>query len=310
MDRELNFYERPTDKLSAGMMDTESPDKRIVKKVKNLFSVDVEDYFHVSSFEDVIKRDDWDKYKSRIIPNILSLLGHLGNHEFKATFFVLGWVAEKFPEIVSLIHQNGHEIGCHSYDHRLIYDLSPNEFREDTHKCKAILEQIIGEPIFGYRAPSFSLVQRTVWAWAILSELGFKYSSSVYPIVHDRYGYPRAPRNPFVIKTDSGGRIWEIPMSTIRILGKNMPVAGGGYFRLLPYWFTKMAIRRLNRGNIPAVVYIHPWEIDHHQPKINARFISRLRHYTNLDTTESKLKSLLSDFEFTRISDFLKGIPD
>ncbi|MBD3168161.1 MAG: DUF3473 domain-containing protein [candidate division Zixibacteria bacterium] len=279
-------------------------------KIKNIFTADVEDYFHVSAFSDVIKYSDWGKYKSRIIPNILSLLGLLEKYKIRGTFFILGWVAEKFPEIVTLIHQAGHEIACHSYLHRLVYKLTPRQFYDDTKKAKDIIEEIINRPIHGYRAPSFSIVKKCQWAWDMLDQLGFTYSSSVYPIKHDRYGFLGIPRTAFQVRVKSGSYMKEIPMTTISMLGKNIPVGGGGYLRLFPLWFTRMAIRRLNHEGIPAIVYMHPWEMDPHQPKMPGKLLSRFRHYTNLSTTEYKLGSLFGEMEFTAMNDYIESMPE
>ena len=288
-----------------GLIGSSAGLSRPATTIKNLFSVDVEDYYHVSAFNEVIKPEDWVNYKSRLIPNILTILELLERHSVKATFFVLGWVAEKFPDSISLIHNYGHEIASHSYSHRLVYKLTPEQFREDTYKSKSILEDITGEAVIGYRAPSFSITPDSQWAWEILQELGFKYSSSVFPISHDRYGFLRVPRVLFNVNMRFGAQLKELPMSTIKVFGRNFPVAGGGYLRLFPYWFTSRAIRQLNNGNIPAVVYVHPWELDPYQPRVKCNLKSKFRHYTNLHTTASKLKALLSEFKFTRIEDYI-----
>ncbi len=276
--------------------------------IKNIFTVDVEDYYNVSSFEKIIAPSEWHKQKSRIVPNTIALLKLLNGFQTKATFFVLGWIAEMYPEVVMMIYQNGHEIGCHSFYHRLIYDLTPDEFREDTKRAKSVIEDIIGKPVLGYRAPSFSITNKSQWAWEILAELGFKYSSSIYPIKHDRYGFSGMPRTAFSVNKDSAAPIIEVPMSTVRLLGRNFPVAGGGYLRLFPYWFTRRSIISLHRENIPAVVYVHPWELDPDQPRIKCSWKKKWRHYTNIRTTERKLKSLLSEFEFQSMHDYLSVI--
>ncbi|MBD3232272.1 MAG: DUF3473 domain-containing protein [candidate division Zixibacteria bacterium] len=277
-----------------------------------MFTVDVEDYFHVNGFANEVNRADWDKFESRVISNTSLLLKLLDDYDIKATFFILGWIAERFPEIVLLIHNRGHEVGCHSYAHRLIYNLSPDEFREDTMKAKAILEEITGSAVKGYRAPSFSIVEKSQWAWDILHELGFTYSSSVFPIKHDRYGFQSAPATIFDVELKCGEYITEIPATTTKFFNTRIAAAGGGYLRLFPYWFTRRIIRKLNERLIPSVVYVHPWEVDPHQPKIRSSLNSRFRHYTNLHTTLPKLRKLFSEFNFSTVSDYLakSGKPD
>jgi polysaccharide deacetylase family protein (PEP-CTERM system associated) len=263
----------------------------------NYLTVDVEDYFHVSAFEDIVGVDNWGSYTPRVVNNTQQILSLFDKHDVKATFFVLGWVAEKFPELVKEIDRKGHEIGCHSYFHRLVYNLSPAEFKKDTQEAKDILEQIIGRKVLGYRAPSYSITKRSLWALDILEELGFHYDSSIFPIYHDRYGMPDAPR--FSYK-HSGHNLVEYPISTALIFGRKVPVAGGGYFRLFPYWFTRMALKRINkREKQPFIFYLHPWEIDPEQPRMqNAGPVSRFRHYNNLGKTFTRMENLLKDFSF------------
>ena len=271
----------------------------------NILTIDIEDYYHVSAFESVVQRDDWGKFESRVVDNTMRILSILKAFNTKATFFVLGWVAEQYPQIVKYIEQDGHEVASHSYDHRLIYDQSKEEFREDIRKTKAILESIISNEVLGYRATSYSITEKSLWALDILVEEGFLYDSSIFPIIHDIYGIPNAKRFPHIILDKEKNRLWEFPLSTIRLLGANVPIAGGGYFRLFPYGFTRWAIRRLNKVGHPAIVYIHPWEIDPHQPRLSGSRISRFRHYTNLDKTETRLESLLQEFNFVPIRSFL-----
>ncbi len=264
----------------------------------NAMTVDVEDYFHVNGFEDVVRREDWDKFPSRVEANIGRLLAILADHSVQATFFVLGWVADRFPGLVKEIHVAGHEIACHSYWHRLLYDQTPVQFRDDTRQAKAILEDITGAPVRGYRAPSYSIVRRTLWAFDVLGEAGFTYDSSVYPILRDRYGIPDAPRFPYRVRAN-GGSLTEIPLATVRLLGANLPVAGGGYLRLFPERFTHWAIRWVNRREgMPVVSYIHPWELDPDQPRLRGGRLSTFRHYINLHETEGRLRSLLREHRF------------
>jgi polysaccharide deacetylase family protein (PEP-CTERM system associated) len=273
--------------------------------VTNYLTIDVEDYFQVSAFEDIIRPADWDGMEQRVARNTENVLAALEQYKAKATFFIVGWVAEKFPDLVRSIHARGHSIGCHSYWHRKVYDLSPEEFRADAARAKSLLEHIIGEPVLGYRAPSYSITQKSLWALDILKELGFVYDSSIFPIHHDTYGIPDAPR--FAYRHANG--LIEYPISTVRLLGSNLPVAGGGYFRLFPYWLTRLFLRALNRfERRPFVFYLHPWEIDPEQPRMRqARWRSRFRHYNNLNRTEARFGRLLSDFSFTSLP---RQLPD
>ncbi len=270
--------------------------------LKNYLTIDVEDYFHVTAFENEIKYEDWGNYKSRVFDNTKRLLEILSSAgEVKGTFFIMGWVAERYPEIVREIDANGHEIACHSYQHRLVYSLSPDEFRSDLRKAKSILEDIIGKKIIGYRAPSYSITNESVWAFNILEELGFKYDSSIFPISHDLYGIPDAPRFKYNLREHN---LIEYPISTSKFFGIKVPLSGGGYFRLFPYTLTKMALNKINYNeNQPFVFYIHPWEIDPEQPRINgASFLSKLRHYNNLGKTVKRFTKLLQDFHFVPIT--------
>jgi len=267
-----------------------------MNSVVNYLTIDVEDYFQVSAFEDIIRPTDWDGMEHRVVRNTEKVLAILAEFDTKATFFIVGWVAEKFPHLVRAVHAQGHTIGCHSYWHRKVYDLSPEEFREDTIRGKSILEDIIGEHVLGYRAPSYSITQKSLWALDILKDLGFTYDSSIFPIHHDTYGIPGSPR--FAYRHPNG--LLEYPISTVRMLGGNLPISGGGYFRLFPYGFSRFFLRSLNRTEQqPFVFYLHPWEVDPDQPRMRqARWLSRFRHYNNLDTTAARLRQLLSDFSF------------
>jgi polysaccharide deacetylase family protein (PEP-CTERM system associated) len=264
-----------------------------------IISVDVEDYFQVEAFSNVISRDSWEQYPSRVEANTRRLLDLFDEAGARGTFFILGWVAERFPRLVREIADRGHEIGSHSYWHRLIYKLTPEEFRADTIRARDCIEQAAGQPIIGYRAPSFSIVSKSVWALDILCETGIRYDSSVFPVRHDTYGIPEAPRGPFQIMTSSGP-IVEFPLATFRV-GKspNLPVGGGGYLRMLPFWYTRFGLNRMTKEGLPVICYIHPWEVDPGQPRIVASLRSRVRHYTNLSKAASRLKALLKGQRYT-----------
>ena len=261
-------------------------------------TVDVEDYFHVSVFDGLVPRHAWDGMESRVCANTERLLQVFDDAAVSATFFVLGWVAERFPSLVREIASQGHEIASHGYGHRLVYDLTPDAFRNDVRRSKDILESAIAAPVLGYRAPSYSLTPRSLWAIDILIEEGFHYDASIFPIHHDRYGIPVSPRHPYVLQR--AGSLVEAPGSTVRWGPFNLPIAGGGYFRILPYAWTRWGINRLNTvERAPAIFYLHPWEIDPAQPRLAAPALSRFRHYCNLTKTEQRLQALLSDFRFS-----------
>ncbi len=268
------------------------------KIAKNVVSVDVEDYFHAEIFSDVVGRARWESCASRVEANTRRLLELLSALNVHGTFFVLGWVAERYPALVREIAAGGHEVACHSYWHRLIYKLDPAEFKEDTRRAKDIIEQIAGQPVTGYRAPTYSVVDSSVWALEILAELGFTYDSSIYPIHHDRYGMPGAPRSPFRFQTPSGP-LTEFPITTFKLAGHNMPVGGGGYLRLLPSMYTRMGLKRVQNEGIPIVIYIHPWEVDPEQPRLPLGRLSNLRHYSNLSRTFERFKKVLQDGNYT-----------
>jgi polysaccharide deacetylase family protein (PEP-CTERM system associated) len=264
----------------------------------NVMTVDVEDYFQVSAFERSVARPEWDGFESRVTRNTERLLEVFDAADIHATFFVLGWVGERFPGLVRKIIRAGHEIASHGYAHRLIYETSPREFRDDLRRARTVLESAAGEPVVGYRAPSYSITADSLWALDVLIEEGYTYDASIYPIRHDRYGIPSAPRFLHQIQRKVGS-IWELPGATVRVAGLNLPMGGGGYFRLLPYRWTRFGIRRVNaRDGRPAVFYVHPWEIDPSQPRLSGPWLSRLRHYRNLARTEDRLRRLLQDFRF------------
>ncbi|MCY2966577.1 MAG: DUF3473 domain-containing protein [Planctomycetota bacterium] len=270
----------------------------------NAFTVDVEDYFQVSAFARQVHPTSWDGYESRVVANTERILDLLSEFRVRGTFFVLGWVADKFPELVKRIASDGHEIGCHSYWHRLVYDLSPQEFRDDLRQSRDAIQQAAGVAVTAYRAPSFSIVRRSLWALEILVQEGFVMDSSIFPVRHDRYGIPEARIVPYRAHTDSG-TIWEYPPTVLPVFGYNLPVGGGGYLRLYPYSLTRSALKRVNAVGRPFQIYVHPWEVDPQQPKIAASMRSRFRHYVNLGTTTSKLRSLLQGFQFSTLSSVL-----
>ena len=274
--------------------------------IKNYLTIDVEDYYQVSAFESIVGFAKWDQYPQRVMNNTRRILQVLERHNVKATFFVLGWIGEKNPHLIKDIMEKGHRIGCHSYEHRLLYNLSPQEFEQDTRRAKDVLEQITGKSVRGYRAPSYSITRRSLWAFDILEDLGFEFSSSIFPIHHDRYGIPDAPRFKFKVP---GHDLVEYPISTSRFFGRNIPVSGGGYFRLFPYRLTRMALSKINkREHQPFVFFIHPWEMDPEQPRMKgASAVSRFRHYTNLAKTAERFEKLLGDFDFIPIPDASKS---
>jgi polysaccharide deacetylase family protein (PEP-CTERM system associated) len=267
--------------------------------VLNALSVDVEDYFHVEAFASHISPQNWHDFEMRVEKNIGLILEVFAKHQSKATFFVLGWVADRLPGMVRGIAEAGHEIGCHGYGHQHIRRQSPEQFRQDVRKARQGLMDQIQKPIQCYRAPSFSITKSSLWALEILGEEGFKIDSSIFPVRHDLYGIPDADRFPHWRKG-----IFEFPPTTIRLAGNNFGMAGGGYLRLLPYAMTRYAIRKVNEKEAqPAMVYFHPWELDPAQPRIAASLRSRLRHYTNIGGMRKKIERLLTDFRFSTVSE-------
>lgn len=267
----------------------------------NAMSVDVEDYFQVSAFESVIDRADWGSHECRIPRNIDRILQLFDETGTKATFFTLGWVCRAYPDIVRSISDAGHEIASHGCDHARVWTMDEKQFLSDVSDSRKRLEDTTGSPVLGYRAPSFSIDGRTEWAYRMLAEAGYRYSSSVYPIQHDHYGIPDAPRGPHPV--DGLDSFLEIPLSTIRAFGRNWPCAGGGYFRLLPLMYSIRAIRRLNTSeSVPAVFYFHPWEMDPGQPRVaGVSRRARFRHYVNLSKFESRLRHLTTEFCWDRM---------
>jgi len=271
----------------------------------NALTVDVEDYFHVSALASAIDRDTWATRESRVAGNVQRLLATFEKFGTRATFFVLGWVAERHPDVVRKIAQCGHEIACHGLSHRLVYEQSPEEFREETVRAKKLLEDLTGSAVLGYRAATYSIVRRSLWALDILVELGFVYDSSIFPVRHDRYGIPDAALSPHRLSTPGGKTIVEWPLSTVQVMGLKIPVSGGGYFRILPFWLTRWGLKSINRRDRPFIFYLHPWEIDPEQPRVPASWLSRFRHYTNLAKSESRLEILLREFRFGTAQDGL-----
>lgn len=271
--------------------------------VVNVMTVDVEDYFHVSGFEPVVSREAWPTFESRVVASTERLLALFAEHGVRATFFVLGWVAERQPALVARIASAGHDLASHSYWHRLVYDLTPDEFRDDLRRAKDAIESAGGKRVLGFRAPSFSIVARSSWALDVLVEEGYAYDASVFPVRHDRYGIPGAPRHPFRVAC-AGGELVEVPGTRASVGPAPVPV-GGGYFRLLPYRVTRWAVRQMNGRGQPAVFYVHPWEVDPDQPRLPAPWTSRLRHYNQLGRTMDRLSRLLRDVAFGSIESVL-----
>jgi polysaccharide deacetylase family protein (PEP-CTERM system associated) len=266
--------------------------------MKNALTIDLEDYYHVSAFNDSIAKDKWSSQESRVAQNTDLLLNSLDEAGCKATFFTLGWVAEHHPQVVKEVARRGHEVACHSLRHRTVYEMSPEEFREDTKRAKELLEDLSGTLVLGYRAPSFSITDKSLWALTILAELGFTYDSSIFPVEHANYGIPNSSRAPYRVET-AAGTIVEFPMTTLEFAGRRSPFCGGAYFRLLPYWYTRWGIRFLNAKEKRSVcVYLHPWELDPGQPRMSGSVSSRMRHYLGLSGVPAKFRRLISDFEF------------
>jgi polysaccharide deacetylase family protein (PEP-CTERM system associated) len=273
--------------------------------IRNALTIDVEDYFQVAALAEAVDRKDWSSMEYRVEKNTDRLLQLLEEKDLRATFFTLGWVAERSPDLVRRIRNAGHEVASHGYSHQLVYNQTPDVFREETRKSKSILEDITGEPIRGYRAASYSITAQSRWALDILVEEGFEWDSSIFPVHHDRYGMPGTPHEPYWLKTPNGGKLLEFPLSTCPVGSYRMPIAGGGYFRLYPYWLSRWGLGRINRAGDPFIFYLHPWEIDPDQPRLNVSAFSRFRHYNNLDKCMGRLESLLGDFRFGSVSDVL-----
>ena len=270
----------------------------------NALTIDVEDYFHATAFEQVLKRQKWECMEVRIERNCEKLLLILDEYKVKATFFVLGWVAERYPILIRTIFNEGHEIASHGFHHEMINHQSKDAFSRDVVAAKNLLEDITGNKVNGYRAPTFSIMNSSLWALNILSKYGFMYDSSIFPVKHDRYGMPDANRFPHIIKVNGADSIKEFPPSTIRFFKWNVPIAGGAYLRFLPVEFIAWGINEINRTEKqPAIIYLHPWELDPEQPRIAISGLNRLRHYYNLSSTEKKLRYLIKRCNFTTLNE-------
>jgi polysaccharide deacetylase family protein (PEP-CTERM system associated) len=277
-------------------------------EIINAMTIDVEDYFQVSAFAKEITKDSWLGYESRVERNTNEILNIFDERDITATFFCLGWIAERYPKLIRSIHDKGHEVACHGYSHDLVYSQTIKQFTEETKCAKKLLEDIVGCAVYGYRAASYSITKKSIWALDILEELGFKYDSSVYPILHDRYGIPGAEIDVYSHVTKNGGSIIEMPLSTIGVRNKRLPIGGGGYFRLFPYWLTRAGLKLINKKNNRSFIfYLHPWEIDAQQPRIKSNMLSQFRHYNNLDKVEDRLHRLLDDFKFCSMRAMLES---
>jgi polysaccharide deacetylase family protein (PEP-CTERM system associated) len=275
------------------------------RAITNALTIDVEDYFQVSAFAPYIARADWDSRECRIERNVNRILDLLAPRAIKATFFTLGWIAERYPQLIRRIVDEGHELASHGYGHQRVTDLSQAEFFDDISRAKGILEDLSGAQVKGYRAPSFSIGASNLWAFESLLRAGYRYSSSIYPIKHDHYGMPDSPRFAYPVKEG----LLEVPITTLRVLKRNFPSSGGGFFRLLPYALSKWMLRRVNeQDRQPAIFYFHPWEIDAAQPRIGGIDAkTRFRHYVNIGRMDERLQSLIADFEWGRMDDIFLG---
>ena len=273
----------------------------------HILSVDVEDYFMVEAFADSIPRSSWESWPSRVVASTRRALDLFDEYNVKGTFFFVGWVAEKFPELVRDVQVRGHEIACHSYWHRTVYSLTPDEFREDTRAAVRAIEDAAGVKVYGYRAPSWSITKDCLWALDILAEEGFTYDSSIYPIHHDLYGVPGAQRFPYTHGCANGRSLREFPPATVHLFGQNLPGAGGGYLRIFPLAYTRWVFRKFEETyHERVVVYLHPWELDPEQPRVREKLKSRIRHYTNLRGMKDRLEFLFSNYSFQAFRDHLE----
>jgi len=277
--------------------------------ITNALTVDVEDYFQVSAFRKQVSPDEWPHFESRVVANTHRVLDVFDDGGATATFFVLGWIAERHPQLVRDIASRGHEIACHGFSHQLIYGQSKAAFTEETRRAKDVLEAQAQKPVLGYRAASFSITDASRWALDVLADCGFEYDSSMYPVRHDLYGTAVEAAGPHRIVAPEGKTLIEFPMTTRSFMGMTVPVSGGGYFRLYPYRLTAFLLDAVNRDNEPFVFYMHPWEVDPGQPRIRASVKSRFRHYTNLDRCEAKLRALLRDFRFASMAQVVADYP-
>jgi polysaccharide deacetylase family protein (PEP-CTERM system associated) len=272
---------------------------------KHILSVDVEDYFQVEAFRDVIGRDTWDQWPSRVDANTRRVLDLFDEYDAKGTFFFVGWVADRNPGLVREVQRRGHELACHSYWHRTVYSLSPKEFADDTRRACDAIEQAAGVRVVGYRAPSWSITRDSIWALDVLAEQSFMYDSSIYPIRHDIYGIPGASRFAYQHACGNGRQLPEFPPTTVKIGSMQLPAAGGGYLRIFPLRYTRWAMSQVEREEQPAIVYFHPWEVDPEQPRVAAKLRSRFRHYTNLRMMMDRLRFLLKSYRFQPFAELL-----
>ena len=275
--------------------------------MQHALTVDVEDYFQVSAFANQIDIKDWPNWPLRVEQNTHTLLELFERKDIKATFFVLGWVAERCPELIRAIHKAGHEVASHGMTHQLVYNQKPETFREETFRSKQLIEDIIGEAVYGYRAASYSITPHSLWALETLIDAGFTYDSSIFPVHHDRYGMPGAPLNIHTAQTTNGKSLTEFPLTSAKFFNGRLPVAGGGYFRIYPYFFSKLMLKRAAAEiKQPFIFYLHPWEIDPEQPRVpNSSALSRFRHYTNLSRCLPRLENLIGDFDFTTVKNVI-----
>ena len=280
---------------------------QVAPSLLNALTVDVEDYYHVTGFENCVFRAEWDDLESRIVASTHQVLDVLRSADVRGTFFVLGWVAERFPSLIRAISEEGHEIGCHGFWHRVVYHQAPDEFRHDLCRARDVLQDVIGAPVTAYRAPCFSITRRSLWALDILIDEGFTSDSSIFPTVHDRYGLVNAPVAPHRIRRQAGS-LWEFPLPVYRRLGHPWPIGGGGYLRLYPYALTRHGLRAINAQGRPFAVYLHPWELDPEQPQLDPGPLRAFRHYVNLAKTKTRLVKLLADFRFGTMKEVLTGL--
>ncbi len=271
----------------------------------NALSVDVEEYFQVYNLESVVRRKDWEDYESRLDIGLDRILGILSETSTRSTFFILGWIAERHPSAVRRIQDAGHEVATHGYSHRLIYQQTQEQFGDDLQRSIDVIQKITGEKLLGFRAPSFSITKESLWALDIVQDCGLQYDSSIYPaqpLIHSRYGLPGAPVAPHLIRSG----LWEFPMTVVRWLGREFPIGGGGWLRHYPYRITRWGLRKANAEGRPAIVYLHPWEVDPDQPRLNGSLWRRFLHYHNLDKTTDRLEALCQEFDFAPIRDVLR----
>ncbi len=285
--------------------------------MKNILTVDLEDWFSVEALNEVLGPDLWDKQESVVARNTYKILELFSVNEVRATFFVLGWIADRYPELIREVSAAGHEIACHSYHHQMVSSITPEQFRDDTKRAVDAIIDAGGQVPAGYRSPSWGMRRDMQWAFDILDELGFSYDSSIYPIRHDIYGDPDAPRSVFTVPLSSGSSMIEIPATTVEVLKRRVAIGGGGWLRQFPYWFTRWGIKKLNRQGMPAMVYFHPWELDHDLPgsgfitnvlKNKGSLKNWLRQYKNLTTMETKIEKLLDDFDFIPIREYIETL--